>query len=979
MNERMDEFVRLFPVHPDYIDTFERVTAVEKREVLKTLSLAMKKLLNQNVPDDRPGVIAYDGYWTTLRENPSFRAVPDIKAVIDCSMVLESRIQQAFTRPAYKPMATQLIHALSVHRLTTGDIYATLGATAEELRDGLCLFQPGIEELGGDPADDLLSQVETVLREIHKTVSGQFISSNPDNRQYYLDLKKTDDFDALIEKRAESLDSSQLDRYYYEALRRVMECTDQTYVTGYKIWQHELEWLERKAARLGYLFFGAPNERSTAVPPRDFYLYFIQPFDAPHFKDEKKPEELFLRLTNTDEEFRTALRSYAAALDLASTASGHAKSTYESKASNFLRDLVQWLQKNMTTAFEVTYQGRAKSLTEWAKGKSIRELSGIGSHERINFRDLVNTTAGICLGTKFQDQAPEYPFFSVLITGANRAQAAQDALRATAGQNRTKQATAVLDALELLDGERLDPYRSKYAKHILGVAKKKGHGQVVNRSELIQDVLGVEYLAPQSLRLEPEWAVVVLAALVYAGEVVLSIPGKKFDATGLAQLAGTGIDELAQFKHIERPKDWNLPALKALFELLGLTPGMAQLVTQGKDEPVQELQAKVSKYVEEIVRTQQALKDGLHFWGQRLFDDSVLSTHHSALERLKGFLESLQAFNSTGKLKNFRYDASEVTAHRSGLESLAEIKSLEELVADLGSTASYLSTAEALLPTGHEWIDKMKAARDEVLAQIGDPAKRSAATFRQQTQRKLGDLKKAYLLAYLSMHAKARLGVNEDKRKAQLMGDERLKDLQKLSTIDLMPRQHLSDFQNRLAGLKSCFALTEQELEASPVCPHCGFRPAAESRTEQRGLRDESDSVLSTQSSVLINAAAVLQQLDEQLDKMLAEWTAALISNLEDPTTKGNLSLLKPEPRKLVDGFIKKRALPDDLDQDFIHALQEVLSGLTKVSVKIADLRDALLSGGSPATPAEMRKRFEEYLDGLTKGKEPGKVRIVLE
>jgi Family of unknown function (DUF6079) len=39
----------------------------------------------------------------------------------------------------------------------------------------------------------------------------------------------------------------------------------------------------------------------------------------------------------------------------------------------------------------------------------------------------------------------------------------------------------------------------------------------------------------------------------------------------------------------------------------------------------------------------------------------------------------------------------------------------------------------------------------------------------------------------------------------------------------------------------------------------------------------------------------------------------------------------------------------------------------------------ALLAGGSPATPAETRKRFEEYLDGLTKGKEPGKARIVLE
>ena len=112
---------------------------------------------------------------------------------------------------------------------------------------------------------------------------------------------------------------------------------------------------------------------------------------------------------------------------------------------------------------------------------------------------------------------------------------------------------------------------------------------------------------------------------------------------------------------------------------------------------------------------------------------------------------------------------------------------------------------------------------------------------------------------------------------------------------------------------------------------------------------------------------------------MVSDWTAALISNLEDPTTKGNLNLLKPEPKKLVNGFIKKRVLPDNMDQDFIHALQEVLSGLEKVSVKIADMRAALLAGGSPATPAEMKKRFEEYLDELTKGKESGKVRIILD
>ncbi len=960
MNERMDEFVRLFPVHPDYIDTFERVTAVEKREVLKTLSLAMKKLLNQEIPSGHPGVIAYDGYWTTLRENPSFRAVPDIKSVIDCSQVLESRILQAFTRPSYKPMAVQLIHALSVHRLTTGDIYSPLGATAEELRDGLCLFQPGIEEMGGDLADDLLSHVETVLREIHKTVSGQFISANADNRQYYLDLKKTDDFDALIEKRAESLDPTHLDRYYYEALRRVMECTDQTYVSGYKIWQHELEWLDHKAARQGYLFFGAPNERSTAVPPRDFYVYFIQPNDPPHYKDEKKPDEIFLKLSKTDEDFRKSLCNYAAALDLASTSSGHAKSTYESKASNFLRDLVQWLQKYMATAFEVTYQGRTKSITEWAKGKPLRDLTGLSSHERINFRDLVNTISGLCLGTQFQDQSPEYPFFSVLITGANRAQAAQDALRAIAGQTRTKQAIAVLDALEMLDGERLDPYRSKYARHLLAIAKKKGHGQVINRNEVIQEVYGVEYFAPdKGFRLEPEWAVVVLAGLVYAGEVVLSIPGKKFDATGLPVLAGTSIDELTQFKHIEQPKDWNIPALKALFELLGLTPGMAQLITQGKEEPVKELQKAVNNTVNQLVLAQQSLQNGLNFWSRSLLADDESHKIRQKLDTAKTFLESLQAYTTTGKLKNFRHDVSEVNANKENVEALANVKSLQELISELNTPASYLSNAEAILPDGHDWVVKMKTLRSEIMETIMDPAKRGAPAFKQQAQRKLNELKKAYLHTYLEMHDKARLGVNYDKRKAKLMNDERLKSLQKLSTIDLMPRQHLSDFQNRLAGLKSCFALTEQELEASPVCPHCNFKPEVEASAH--------------------NSAAQLDAMDNELDTILVGWTQTLLTNLEDPTTKGNMSLLKPEQRKLLDGFIKKNTLPDDLDHEFLHALKEVLSGLIKVPVKTEELRGALLAGGSPVTPVEMKKRFDDYIDSLTKGKEPGKVRIVLE
>jgi hypothetical protein len=119
--------------------------------------------------------------------------------------------------------------------------------------------------------------------------------------------------------------------------------------------------------------------------------------------------------------------------------------------------------------------------------------------------------------------------------------------------------------------------------------------------------------------------------------------------------------------------------------------------------------------------------------------------------------------------------------------------------------------------------------------------------------------------------------------------------------------------------------------------------------------------------------------MDDELDKIVENWTQTLLTNLEDPTTKSNLSLLKPAQRKVIDGFTKSRVLPDNPDQAFILAMQEALSGLAKVMIRLSDLRDALLSGGSPITPAEMKKRFDEYLDRITRGNEPQKVRIILE
>ena len=104
-----------------------------------------------------------------------------------------------------------------------------------------------------------------------------------------------------------------------------------------------------------------------------------------------------------------------------------------------------------------------------------------------------------------------------------------------------------------------------------------------------------------------------------------------------------------------------------------------------------------------------------------------------------------------------------------------------------------------------------------------------------------------------------------------------------------------------------------------------------------------------------------------------------MLSNLKDPSTQANLSLVSSESQEQILRFVETQMLPEDLGDDFVHAVAEVLSSLTKVTAHVADIRQALLAGGSPVTPEELRKRFEDYIKEITKGKEISKVRIILE
>jgi hypothetical protein len=209
------------------------------------------------------------------------------------------------------------------------------------------------------------------------------------------------------------------------------------------------------------------------------------------------------------------------------------------------------------------------------------------------------------------------------------------------------------------------------------------------------------------------------------------------------------------------------------------------------------------------------------------------------------------------------------------------------------------------------------------------------------------------------LHKKARLGVNEDGRKKELLKDPRQESLKKLTTVSLLPHSTLTELQSRLAKLQPCFTLVKDDLNASPICSHCNFRPQEE--------------------VVGASGMAALQQIDQQLDALLENWCKTLLENLDDPTVKKSITLLPDDQREAVNAFLKAKALPEKISNELVQGMQTALSGLIAITIRPSVLLDAIGDSGAPSTADQLQSRFEKFLQKVTQGKEQSKVRLVIE
>ncbi|MGY0012770.1 DUF6079 family protein [Bacillus anthracis] len=944
--EDMEMFVNMYPIHPSYLETFEKVNIAEKRVVLQTISKEIKKLLMLEVPEDATGLISFDRYWQYIEEDSSLRTNDNVKLVMNKVEMLKGCIQTGVKRQ-YKVMANQLVDALAVYRLTTDDLKTPIGLTSESLRDKLFISHPMLLELDEEASEFLTTMIESAMKDLMTATSFQFVSLNKDNGQYYIDIAKVTAVDELIQQRGEGLTDNQLDSYYFQVLKQATEVADTSYVSGYKIWLHEIPWIDRRVKREGYIFFGAPNERSTAQPERDFYIYMLQPFEEPKFKDEQKEDEVFFRLIKKNDDFINLLRLYSGSCEMYKDTTTN-RHLYKPKMDDYLKKLVKWLKENFVEAFEIVYRG---------KHADVLEHGFFLPSNPDTLIQIIDSVSQDLLSQWFEVKYSEYPTFRKLdksfVTKSNMQTYVKDALDYLNGK-KTNQGEAILNGLVLLDNNgNLTARNSGYAKWVLELLNQKEPGQVLNQNELIEVINTVQGTPDQRVTkqfaMEPELLAVVLASLIQSGEIVVTVNGKTYEAMNFAEFVRLPINDLTYFSHIKKPSGLPVPAVQGLIDMFGAV--QADFTNSNSvDFSIKQI---ISKAKEETTRTVQmiaSVRDKFQIWDGQLFSSEEKEEKIKKLNSLSEFLQGLQVYNTRAKMVNLKYDINRIEEEKEHLAIVYQLEKLQQKINEYTKVAYYLSKAKYIVAPSQEWIDDADVSLDNLSIALknGEDCSREVG--------ELERLRKEYIEHYMALHQTARLNATENKKKSELLKDPRYDALNVLaSKISFLPRQSFDNWQMSLKALKDCYNLTVEKLQHTPECPQCRFNP----REEQNKSKPS------------------LVQLEDQLGELLNSWTETLLTNFNDPIVKESIDLLESEQKRLMNELIQNKAFTLPISLNLINAINAVLKGIHKEQIELGQLMK-VFGDGNPITVDEARKNFDMLLKGLVGTNETNRVRLTV-
>jgi len=944
MSERLDDYVNLYPIHPSYIDVFNNIHIIENRHILANISKTIGGILDKEINQNEPGIISFDSYWPSIRDNFSYRTDADIKEVVEKSDQLEKIIEHSFPKKLYKPLAVKIIYALSVHRLTTNDIQLHTGLTSENLRDDLCLY---LHNMPDQSSDTLHSLVQAVLKDIMTTVSGQFIDYDKDNGQYYLDVKKNIDYDEKITQRAAMIADDSLNNYFYDIIYSCLNWETKEYVTNFKIYEHTLNWFSHHIFRVGYLFLGTPGDRPTAQPPQDYYIYFVPPYGNTAYSDEKKPDEVFFIFKGNDE-FKHNLRLYAAALMQRGQADEKNKEAYQRKADTFKKWLANYLSENKNTCFDIVYGGMKKRPMDVMKG----------NYKTGNpFKETIDLVASMLLDEWFDKKYPEFPVFKTTITIKNQAEAIRKALDRFAGR-KEQLGNSMLDSFGLLSGENITIQNSKYAGYFADLLDKLSTNAVLNFNDIYYEPIPDGFI-DKKYNLSYAMLPIVLLGLVYTGRAVIALKdGTMLTASNLEYIPKiTNATDIYEFKHIGKPKDMQLAELARLFEVLELPQG-AITDPNNREGGLEKLLAKTREITDMAAKAISKLERDFTLWGEPLIASHIAETYKQAAKHLANIFGNFQTrFNTVAKLNNFTYNMNEIEKFAADIAAVKTVMEYDAFKEGCSANANYLMNIEPLPVDENvkKLIENAKADFRLIRDEIGNSGK-SGEIAATEVNEALSTVKDAYISFYFEEHKKHRLILKEYKRKTKLIESAEFANMKRLTAIaEILPVHKLTNLELEATALKVCYELTPEHLKTSHFCPKCRF---------QLGNNDP-------------QVNGLVDNLYDRVEKLTAEWTETLRNAISDPLISEQKKFLPQDQRETINRFERDNTLPETIDLSFVTAVKSLLKGFETVTLDGTDLINKLTALGACDIDT-LKQKFNAIIAEISQNTDKSKLRIII-
>ncbi|KAA9332669.1 DUF6079 family protein [Adhaeribacter soli] len=939
INTNLNEFIDLFPIHPNYVSYFEKIKhGKSQREILKVLSVKFGDMLEEHVPTDNPGLITYDTYWEDLAKNPAMLTIPDIRIVRDKVEVISTRINEHFVgaRANRKGIAESIAHSLAI-RILCDDLDKRNGANAHSLKEDLCLTIPGIEE-----AEFLLATIESTAKQLVSATSGQYVDIDNISSDFYIRTEGGVNIPQLIRDYADEVikkDPDQADQYYFDFLQFILEIQQDSYRTGFKIWQHSLEWIDKKSFRLGYIFFGNPNERSTTEPIQQYYIFFSPLFNQIDRNDGA--DEVYFDVAGLSDEFKDTICLYGAAKAKHGSAPTNQKQLFSSQIEEYQKKAIALFDKEYADKTRVIHNGESKPLKSF-------HLPGEGSTKEMVFRGV----AAKVLNKTFNDKFPDYPAFTDLLQPLSkdnfdgRINAALKKITSPGQSNRDGE--AILSGLGLWSGQTIAVQNSKYADSILKKLKEAGESAVLNRADILYPHYATANLWYSiDFNIDYQLEFIVLAVLAYKGDIEISWTGNKtISATNIESILTLNNVDYFTFQHIKTPQGIPVKNLKALFASLDLPDFTSELE---KPDTISKIITQAKTKAETVVRTRATIVQGLKCRNVNLLSEEESQRMKNDLEGLAAMLDTIQSYNTYGKLKAFKLSEEQLINTFQAYAYCNRVDKLKNKAEKFEKLVGYLHTAQSYVVQEEKPLfEDIKAAIEKLPTVLSSDQDAEI----KQYEALLNSLIDRYAEYYLSQYTKCRLSKSDALAKDRILTSENKRICDIIKESDFITTTEYQNWINSITSLREAdISLTKSKVKEEP---YHDFNPR-----EYYG-----------------KVTFSINQLEEQLNGILEKWTTAMRSVFKDPTVQENMEILKVDDRSIVEDFRTEKI---DLTPENAVRLRNLITQLTqdidKVEITIDSLRIQL---NKPLTPTEAIETLTAYIDTLCAGKERNKVRLIL-